>query len=80
MKKITIILVTILLLLSITGCNRQVMNFNYTYDKAVCVIADERFELAIDKWKDNGVEQIQIIAKDGNTYLFSMNNCYLMKD
>ena len=80
MKKIIIILIMILLLLSITGCNRQVMDFNYTYDKAVCVVANERFELAIDKWNDYEGEQIQIIAKDGNTYLFSMNNCYLIKD
>lgn len=76
-----IILGLLLILLPLcSGCNRQIIDLDYTYDKAVCFIGDEKLELKVDKWNDYDGEQIQIKTRDGETYLLSMNNCYLVKE
>ena len=64
----------------LTGCNRQVFDLEYTYDKAICEIGGEYKELKIEKWRDYDGEQIQIKTKDGNVYLVSSFNCTLIKD
>ena len=80
MKIIKILLLAIPVLL-LTGCNKQIIDFEYSYDKAVCVVGNETKEIEIKKWKDyDDGEQIQIISKDGKTYLMSMNNCTLVKE
>lgn len=76
MKKILLLIVPVLL---ITGCNRQVFDFKYTYNKAYCNYNGDKFELNIDKWKDYDGEQIQIMS-NGKTYLISANNCYLVEE
>lgn len=76
MKKILLLIVPVLL---ITGCNRQVFDFKYTYNKAYCNYNGDKFELNIDKWSDYDGEQIQIMS-NGKTYLISANNCYLVEE
>lgn len=76
MKKILLLIVPVLL---ITGCNRQVFDFKYTYNKAYCNYNGDKFELNIDKWNDYDGEQIQI-QSNGKTYLISANNCYLVEE
>ena len=67
------------ILMVCSGCNKQIFDFKYTFDKAICYYGGERFELNIDKWNDYDGEQIQIIS--GNkTYLISANNCYLIDE
>lgn len=76
MKKLLVLSVGILL----TGCNKQVMDFEYDFDKAVCNYNGEKFTLKIDKWKDyDDGEQLQI-KSNGKTYLISANNCYLISE
>lgn len=76
MKKILLLILPVLL---ITGCNRQVFDFKYTYNKAYCNYNGDKFELNIDKWNDYDGEQIQI-KSNGKTYLISANNCYLVEE
>lgn len=76
MKKILLLIVSVLL---ITGCNRQVFDFKYTYNKVYCNYNGDKFELDIDKWNDYDGEQIQI-KSNGKTYLISANNCYLVEE
>lgn len=76
MKKL--FLVSILVILC-SGCNKQVFDFEYSYNKVICNYDGEKFELDIDKWKDYEGEQIQIISGN-NIYLISTNKCYLVKE
>ena len=76
MKKLLVLSVGILLL---TGCNKQILDLDYDYNKAVCNYNGEKFTLEIDKWTDYDGEQLQI-KSNGKTYLLSANNCYLISE
>ena len=76
MKKIILVAISVILL---TGCNKQVVDFTYDYDKAICKIGDTTKEIEIKKWKDYDGEQLQIVDKEGNVYLVSSFNCSMIK-
>lgn len=76
MKKIIVLSLIIVLL---TGCNKQILDFDYTYDKVVCNYDGDKFILNIDKWSDYDGEQIQV-KSNGKTYLLSANKCYLIDE
>jgi len=81
MKKIILgIAVAALLLFTLSGCNKQIIDTTYTYNKAITYIGNERIEIDIKQWNDYEGEQIQIVAKDGTVYLLSMNNTILIKE
>lgn len=77
MKKVLGVAILCLTTLLITGCNKQILDLDYTYNKAICNYNGDIFELEIDKWKDYEGEQIQV-KSNGKTYLLSANNCYLV--
>jgi hypothetical protein len=81
-KKNIGILITIILLLTmlLTGCNKQIIDLDYTYNKAVCNVGGEPKEIKIKSWKDYDGEQLQITDKEGTTYLVSSINCTLIRD
>ena len=64
------------------GCgNLDMLDMNFTYDTAVIRWPDGSVkEIKIKKWRDYEGEQIQIIGKDGKTYLVSMNNAVLIRN
>lgn len=74
---ITVVVIAVLLL---SGCNKQIIDLDYSYDKAICQIGNEVREIKIDKWKDYEGEQLQIKSKDGKTYLVSSINCTLVRE
>lgn len=77
---IGIIIVVIFCLLFMTGCNKQIIDLDYSYDKVVCNYDGDKFTLKIDKWRDyEDGEQFQI-KSDGKTYLISANKCYLVDE
>ena len=76
MKKILLIIISVLLL---TGCNYQVLDTTFSYDKAYCYYGDKEVVYEIKSWVDYDGEQIQIKTKDGS-YLISMNQCYLRSE
>lgn len=80
MKKILAILGIILGTLCLTGCNYQMLDFNYTFDKAICNIGGEYQTIEINSWTDYEGEQIQIIDKTGKVYLVSSFNCTLIDE
>lgn len=69
-----------LLSLILTGCNYQVMDFEYTFDYAIINLGGEYKKVIIDTWKDYEGEQLQIKDKEGNVYLTSSFNCTLVKE
>ena len=79
MKKKIMVLCLFVLIFLITGCNYQIIEFKYTYNKAICNYDGDKFELVIDKWRDYDGEQLQVIS-NGKTYLISANKCYLVKE
>lgn len=74
-----IVIVAIVVLL-LSGCNKQVFDFEYSFDKAICNIGNEVKEIKIDKWTDYDGEQLQIRGTDGNIYLVSSVNCTFIKE
>ena len=64
------------------GCgNLDMLDMNFTYDTAVIRWPDGSVkEIKIKQWRDYEGEQIQIIGKDGKTYLISMNNAVLIRN
>ena len=82
-KRIITVIATIVLLIItclLTGCNKQIIDLDYSYDKAVCHIGNEIKEIQIKSWNDYDGEQLQIKDKDGNTYLVSSFNCILVNE
>ena len=84
MKKIVVYISMMVILIGslfiLTGCNMDIIDTNYTFDKCITYIGDEKLEIEIKTWKDYDGEQIQIEAKDGIVYLISMNNSILIKE
>ena len=83
-KYIKVILLVIMIvggLFILTGCGNQDMwDTNYTFNKCITYVGNERFEIEIEQWTDYDGEQIQIKGKDGKTYLVSSNNSILIKE
>lgn len=79
-KTMIIAILIMIILVMTTGCNKQVLDLDYNYDKAICKIGNELKEIEIKKWIDYDGEQLQIKSKDGKTYLVSSFNCTLVKE
>ena len=85
-KSRTAKLITFLLLLTIlsclvlcgcNGCNYQLLDTTYKYDKAYVKIGEEWVDLEIRSWTDYEGEQLQLKLKDGSILLVSSYNCIL---
>lgn len=81
--KISVLVIMIIVMMFIlTGCNQTIIDTNYTFDRAIVVLNDgTKMEIQIKEWTDySDGEQIQIKGKDGKTYLVSSFNTILIKD
>ena len=79
MKKKILILIALVSTILLTGCNYDIFDTHYSFDKIICDYNGNKFELKIDKWTDYEGEQLQIIS-NGKTYLLSANNCYMIDE
>lgn len=79
LKVMVAIIILAIVIVLLTGCNYQIIEFKYTYNKAICNYDGDKFELVIDKWTDYDGEQLQVIS-NGKVYLISANKCYLVKE
>ena len=73
-------IVRLLSILLLTGCNKQVFDFNKTFEKATCKIGDEVKTIELKSWKDYDGEQLQLVDKQGTVYLVSSINCTLIHE
>ena len=80
MKLNKILLVVIMILsLMLTACNKQVLDFTYSYEYAIIKLPDDTvIEGKVQSWKDYDGEQLQIVIDD-NTYLVNSVNAIMMK-
>lgn len=82
-SKKVIIIATILIISAFTfsGCNEQIIDTNYTFNRAIVTLNDgTKMEIEIKSWKDYDGEQLQLVGKDGKVYLVSSYNTILIKD
>ena len=78
MKKFIAIIAGTLALLLLTGCNRQVIDLTYRYDRAVIAMPDGSVvQGTVESWKDYDGDQLQVKI-DGVTYLTHAENVVLM--
>lgn len=84
MKKIITMLLAVIALLSvllITGCNKQMVDLTYSYERAILQLPNgEVIEGRVSSWTDfEDGDQIQVKI-DGKTYLVHSSNIVLISD
>ena len=77
-KKIAAILVAMMTMCALAGCNYNTLDTTYTYRYAIIALPDGTIVKGeVEKWKDYEGEQLQVTI-NGQTYLTSSFNCVMM--
>lgn len=81
MKKMTALMLTLLLMLALAGCNKQMVDLTYSYERAILSLPNgEVIEGRVSSWTDfEDGDQIQVRI-DGKTYLVHSSNIVLISD
>ena len=79
MKKL---LTVLLLAVMLCGCNYQMVDTTWSYDKAYIEVTDGQvIEVKVKSWKDyEDGDQIQVTSTDGKTYLVHSSKCILVDE
>lgn len=78
MKKFLVLIATLVLSITcLVGCNQQVFDFNYRFDKAYVKIGNEWKDVSVKTWNDYEGEQIQLTLQDGTVLVVHSANCIL---
>lgn len=81
LKISVLVIMMIVSVFALTGCNQTIIDTNYTFDRAIVVLNDgTKMEIEIKEWCNYKGEQLQIKGKDEKTYLVSSFNTILIKD
>lgn len=80
-KRFSIAVVTILLAMSLSGCNKQVVDLTYSYERAIINLPNgEIIDGKVQSWKDyEDGDQIQVKI-DGVTYLVHSSQVVLISE
>ena len=77
-RKLLSLVGIVLIATNLTGCNKQIVDLNYTYNYAIIQLQNgDVVEGSIDSWKDYEGAQLPIKI-DGVTYLTNSYNCTLI--
>ena len=82
MKRLFYILLTAALIVTMfCGCNKQVFDTTYTFDKAIISLPNgDIIEGEVQSWKDfDDGDQIQVVI-DGKTYLVHSSQVVMIND
>ena len=81
MKKLAIIVSSIILAVSLTACNKQVVDLTYSYERAIISLPNgEIVEGKVQSWTDfEDGDQIQVKI-DGVTYLVHASQVVLISE
>lgn len=76
---ITAVMLVFIIVAAMSGCNKQIIDTNYTFNKAIINTGSEVIEVEVKSWKDfEDGDQIQIKTDDGTTYLVHSSNITLI--
>lgn len=81
MKKILVMFASVAMILSMTGCNRQIIDTTFSYNRAIIHLPDGTvIDGKVQSWKDyEDGDQIQVKI-DGITYLVDCMNIVLISE
>ena len=81
MKKLTALVSALLLVLALTGCNKQMVDLTYSYERAILSLPNgEIVEGKVSSWTDfEDGDQLQVKI-DGKTYLVHSSNVVLISE
>ena len=81
MKKLTALVLAFVLVFLMAGCNKQMVDLTYSYERAVLSLPNgEVIEGKVSSWTDfEEGDQIQVRI-DGKTYLVHSSNIVLISD
>jgi ribosomal protein S1 len=81
MKKLIAMILVLLMGLSLLGCNKQMVDLTYSYERAIIQLPNgEIVEGKVSSWTDfEDGDQIQVRI-DGKTYLVHSSNIVLISD
>lgn len=81
MKKIAIVIMLILVTLLATGCNKQIVDFNYNFNRAIIKLPNGQvIDGKITSWRDfEDGDQIQLKI-NGSTYLTHISNVVMIAE
>ncbi len=72
-------MIAVILITSLTSCNKQIIDTNYTFNRAIINTGNEVIEVKVKSWTDyEDGDQIQIKAEDGTVYLVHSSNITLI--
>ena len=81
MKKIICILLVVIMIVAMTGCNRQLIDTTWSFERAVIFLPDgEKIEGKISSWRDYDSSDTIQVAIDGKQYLTHSSNVILISD
>ena len=80
-RKLIAIMVALILIVSMTACNVQMVDTTWSYERAIIFLPDgEKIEGRVSSWLDfEGSDMIQVKI-DGKTYLTHSSNVILISD
>ena len=83
-KRIIVLLVLIVTIATLLitascqgGCNKEIFDLQYAYNRAYIKVGEEWVDISIKSWTDYEGEQLQITLHDGSKILVSSINCIL---
>lgn len=78
---IAIVILVLLFVVLLTGCNRQLVDINYKFDEAIISLPNgDIIEGKVQSWRDyEDGDQIQVKI-DGTTYLVHSSDIVLIKN
>lgn len=81
MKRIFLAVISLMMIIALSGCNRQLVDSTYKFDRAIIELpTGEIIDGAVESWMDyEDGDQIQVKIK-GVTYLVHSSNVVLIKD
>ena len=81
MKKLTALILALILVFLMAGCNKQMVDLTYSYERAILSLPNgEIVEGRVSSWTDfEDGDQIQVKI-DGKTYLVHSSNVVLISD